>query len=209
VPKDAARKVANRAVAEAAKAKKDRKKIRKAERERARLWREKRRQGLEESDDDDDDDEEEEEIEQWDVISALPSTDWVNLEHEDEVVPLSAMGPFLFHTSEREEDVVLLGMTEVGRPVMSDSSTPKEGTASVETAETDRPTAPRSPKPREETMLVEIAVADRPTTLGSPELREETALTHAKEAWLALDDPAPPGFSKSREGPKRPRADEV
>jgi hypothetical protein len=196
VPKDAARKVANRAVAEAAKAKKDRKKIRKAERERARLWREKRRQGLEESDDDDDDDEEEEEIEQWDVISALPSTDWVNLEHEDEVVPLSAMGPFLFHTSEREEDVVLLGMTEVGRPVMSDS-------------ETDRPTAPRSPKPREETMLVEIAVADRPTTLGSPELREETALTHAKEAWLALDDPAPPGFSKSREGPKRPRADEV
>lgn len=37
VPKDAARKVANRAVAEAAKAKKDRKKIRKAERERARL----------------------------------------------------------------------------------------------------------------------------------------------------------------------------
>lgn len=164
---------------------------------------------MEESDDDDDDDDEEEEIEQGDVISALPSTDWVDLEHEDEVVPLSAMGPFLFHTSEREEDVVLLGMTEVDHPATSDSSTSKEGTAPVETAETDRPAAPRSPKPREETTLVETAVADRPTTLGSPEPREETASTRSKEAWLALDDPAPPGFSESREGPKRPRADEV
>lgn len=85
VPEDAARKAANRAAAEVAKVRKDWKKLRKAERDRVKLQLGRHHQGSEESDDDDDDNDEEE------------AADWAELDGEDEVPPLSAMGPFAFH----------------------------------------------------------------------------------------------------------------
>lgn len=78
------------------------------------------------------------------------------------------------------------GMTEVGRPTMSEPSMPSEGDAPMEMAEADHPAASRSSEPR-----------------GDPEP------PRVEMAWPGSDDPALPRSFESREGLKRPCTDEA
>ena len=166
-------------MAEAAKEKKDRRKAKKADKERAKLRRGTRWQGSEEEEESDDDEENVDDDEEEGGIGGLSSAEWAQFEQEDDNTSLAATGPFPFHTSGQEEGGVPSEATHV-QPALSGPPERREDSA-----------PPRPIEARLGSALPEATEAGCPAPSGSPDPRESSKRPRAEEVQPGSVEPAP------------------